>query len=265
MARIGETRRIAYLTVLAGAAILLATCGRTSTSIGTGAAPPSTAAPPAAPAPPPPARPTPEPATPEPALRTLGPGSRGRAVAELQQALADSTYDPGEVDGVFGTQTQHAVLAFEKVNGLELDGIAQRREVESILRRRPPAAPVRAPEKYVDVDVRRQVLFEVERGVVTHTLPVSTGNGDYYQSTSGIAVAHTPRGSFTIHSKIAGWRVGYLGAMYYPSYFSNGYAVHGSESVPPYPASHGCVRIPMHSTIGFFERNPIGTPVYVHD
>lgn len=258
-----RTRRVAALAGLAGAALLLTTCGRTSTSIGTGAGWRPTATPSVTS--PRPDRATPEPATAKPAFRTLGPGSRGREVAQLQEALVDATYDPGEVDGAFGTQTQHAVLAFEKVNGFQPDGIAQPREVAAILERRPPAAPGRAPEKYVDVDIRRQVLFEIEHGVVTHTLPISTGNGAYYQSTSGAAVAHTPRGTFTIYSKIAGWRVGYLGAMYYPSYFSNGYAVHGSESVPPYPASHGCVRIPMHSTIGFFERNPIGTPVYVHD
>ena len=28
-------------------------------------------------------------------------------------------------------------------------------------------------------------------------------------------------------------------------YFTGGYAIHGNPSVPPYPASHGCVRVPM--------------------
>jgi lipoprotein-anchoring transpeptidase ErfK/SrfK len=51
--------------------------------------------------------------------------------------------------------------------------------------------------------------------------------------------------------------------MYYPSYFSGGYAIHGSPSVPAGPVSHGCVRIPMSAAIGFFQRNPVGTPVTV--
>ncbi|MFN2595070.1 MAG: hypothetical protein ABR579_09310 [Actinomycetota bacterium] len=41
--------------------------------------------------------------------------------------------------------------------------------------------------------------------------------------------------------------------------------MHGEPEVPPYPVSHGCVRIPMYVTKGFYYRNPIGTPVYVHD
>ena len=53
--------------------------------------------------------------------------------------------------------------------------------------------------------------------------------------------------------------------MYHPSYFSSGYAVHGSESVPAYPASHGCVRIPMFAAKEFSRMAPVGTLVIVHD
>ena len=82
---------------------------------------------------------------------------------------------------------------------------------------------------------------------------------------SGPAVAHTPRGRFEILQKVEGWKISYLGAMYYPSYFYDGYAIHGSASVPSYPASHGCIRIPMQSAPAFFDRNPIGTAVFIHD
>ena len=37
-----------------------------------------------------------------------------------------------------------------------------------------------------------------------------------------------------------------LGRLYNPVYFNGGIAVHGAGSVPNHPASHGCVRIPMH-------------------
>jgi len=37
-----------------------------------------------------------------------------------------------------------------------------------------------------------------------------------------------------------------LGKLYNPVYFVGGIAVHGAPSVPNRPASHGCVRIPMH-------------------
>ena len=51
-------------------------------------------------------------------------GSRGTAVSNLQQRLKDLGYSIGKVDGIFGSQTQNAVKAFQKDNGLVADGIA---------------------------------------------------------------------------------------------------------------------------------------------
>ena len=197
--------------------------------------------------------------------RELTVGMKGPDVRAIQTALASATYDPGPRDGSFGYMTQHAVFAFEKVKGLERDGVVTVKEAKMIERSGRPATPAYGASTFVDVDITRQVLFEVVDGKVTHTLPISTANGATYQSRSGLAIASTPRGEFSIYSKTSGWRESYLGSLYSPSYFYGGYAIHGSTSVPPYPASHGCVRIPMHSTAGFFERNPVGTTVYVHD
>jgi lipoprotein-anchoring transpeptidase ErfK/SrfK len=47
-------------------------------------------------------------------------------------------------------------------------------------------------------------------------------------------------------------------------YFTGGYAVHGNPSVPPYPASHGCVRVPMWIADWMFETNDYGETVYVY-
>jgi lipoprotein-anchoring transpeptidase ErfK/SrfK len=73
----------------------------------------------------------------------------------------------------------------------------------------------------------------------------------------------TPTGRFTIYAKIAGWHESYLGWMYYPSYFEGGYAIHGDTYVPPFPVSHGCIRMPDWLAVGFWSRNHIGTPVIV--
>ena len=53
--------------------------------------------------------------------------------------------------------------------------------------------------------------------------------------------------------------------LYYPVYFMVGTAIHGSESVPAKPASHGCVRIPMFAAKQFYADTPLDTPVIVHD
>jgi PKD domain/L,D-transpeptidase catalytic domain len=51
---------------------------------------------------------------------------------------------------------------------------------------------------------------------------------------------------------------------YCPSYFLRGFAVHGYPDVPPYPASHGCTRIPMWIAQTVYEEIPDGSAVYVY-
>jgi len=196
---------------------------------------------------------------------TLRRGSSGSEVAYLQKALRFTSYPSGAVDGSFGEATQQAVYAFEKVHNLARDGVVPPWQMSEIASGRRPRAPKRSPEDFVDVDISRQVLFEVRDGKVRHTVPISSGNEEYYTVDGETYKAHTPRGSFSIYRKIRGTRVSRLGELYYPSYFVGGYAIHGSKSVPTYPASHGCVRIPMYLHKKFFYRNPIGMPVFVHN
>ena len=51
-------------------------------------------------------------------------GSRGDAVRRLQELLHKKGFDCGAVDGIFGSKTYAAVMAFQKANGLGADGIA---------------------------------------------------------------------------------------------------------------------------------------------
>lgn len=67
---------------------------------------------------------------PAPALRTrapvrrIGPQSSAEDVADLQRLLKHAGFDPGEVDGKFGRRTRRAVEAFQKANGIKVDGKA---------------------------------------------------------------------------------------------------------------------------------------------
>jgi len=83
-------------------------------------------------------------------------------------------------------------------------------------------------------------------------------------STAGIAGFSTPEGRFAIYEKRTGWDHSPLGVLWNPMYFTGGYAVHGNPSVPPYPASHGCVRVPMWIADWMFETNDYGETVYVY-
>ena len=55
---------------------------------------------------------------------TLRPGDKGESVRQLQQRLTELGYDPGIVDGIYGSATTAAVKRFQKDNGLQADGIA---------------------------------------------------------------------------------------------------------------------------------------------
>jgi peptidoglycan/xylan/chitin deacetylase (PgdA/CDA1 family)/lipoprotein-anchoring transpeptidase ErfK/SrfK len=196
---------------------------------------------------------------------TLRAGDTGPEVGYLQKTLNSISYPAGRQDSSFGYETQQAVYAFEKVKGLTRDGVVTPQQMAQIAVSTRPVVPKRGPRRFVDVDISRQVLFEVKDRRVTHTLPISSGNEEYYTVDGKTYKAHTPRGSFHIERKIAGVRVSRLGKLYDPSYFVGGFAIHGSQSVPVYPASHGCVRIPMYVRKAFFRRTPIGKAVFVHD
>jgi lipoprotein-anchoring transpeptidase ErfK/SrfK len=48
------------------------------------------------------------------------------------------------------------------------------------------------------------------------------------------------------------------------NYFIRGYAIHGYASVPTYPASHGCLRVPIPNARQIFDWVDIGDPIYVY-
>lgn len=51
-------------------------------------------------------------------------GSTGSVVSQIQQKLSSWGYYSGSVDGIYGSGTEKAVRAFQKKNGLTVDGIA---------------------------------------------------------------------------------------------------------------------------------------------
>ena len=193
-------------------------------------------------------------------------GSSGPAVTALQLRLAALRYDPGPADGSFGPQTHHAVVAFQKVHGLARDGV-----VGPITRGRLASPSTPAPRHprggiSIEVDLAKQVLYVFSNGTVSRIVPVSTANGELYESGGTWRRAVTPRGSFAVQRYIPGWRQSYLGLLWRPMYFYGGYAIHGSTSVPPYPASHGCIRTPMASQDRLIGSGllALGRPVYVY-
>jgi lipoprotein-anchoring transpeptidase ErfK/SrfK len=102
-------------------------------------------------------------------------------------------------------------------------------------------------------------------GTITRIVPVSTGSGRRYNEKGNRGLAYTPKGRFRIYGKVSGWKTSPLGLLYYPSYFSDGLAIHGNPSVPSQPASHGCIRVPMFAAREISQMLPVGTIVIIYD
>ncbi len=191
-------------------------------------------------------------------------GSKGDDVKAMEVKLADLKFDAGKTDGVFDAATGHAVMAFQKVTGMNRSGKATPDVIEAIAKAGEPAPmlPDGGPNR-VEIDLPKQVLQVYKGGALLKVLSVSTGNNKKYCVEGQCDVAVTPGGSFKVNRKIRGIRVSRLGELFNPLYFNGGIAMHGSASVPAFPASHGCVRIPMNSSLWLFDNVPSGTPVYV--
>ena len=186
-------------------------------------------------------------------------------IETAERRLAELGYWTGNIDGELDSSTRYAVTAFQKAEGRNRTGKLTRDEYAAILLSR-PLLPRESHHAHVEVDLGRQILIRVDdEGKVSHILPISSGNGEFFTSEGYTRRAVTPVGRFTVYNKIKGWRKSPLGLLYYPNYIVGGIAIHGSLSVPMRPASHGCIRIPMFAAEEFSRLTPIGTVVVVHD
>ena len=183
---------------------------------------------------------------------------------EAERGLRELGYWTGPVDGVFDTASRSALIAFQKWEGRTVNGRLTRDELEAIRDGEAPQARDGSYE-HVEVDLERQVLLLIGRQGDIRVLPVSTGSGKSFVSDGQTSVAYTPRGRFVVYDKTFGWEDGALGSVYYANYISGGVAIHGYESVPTQPASHGCIRIPMFAAREVSKLLPLGTIVLVYD
>lgn len=193
-------------------------------------------------------------------------GDKGEDVLALQKRLSAAGYWLGRPDGVFGGLTVQAVYAVQKAAGLGRDGVVGPRTMKAVTDEVRPH-PRTTSGNAVEIDLQRQIIMIVRGGRLTYTLNTSTGSGRMYQTAGGgTAVAHTPTGNYAVIWQIDGPDNAPLGLLWRPKFFTGGYAVHGSGSVPPYPASHGCARVsnPAMDMIWANGLMPVGTKVLVY-
>jgi hypothetical protein len=204
--------------------------------------------------------------------RTLGDGVTGNDVRRLQTRLVELGFNPGPVDGQYGSMTTQSVWAYEKlVLQTPRTEVTGRVTPEMWSGMQDPIAvkPRRSTgglADHVEIYLPEQVMVVFHGDVPVLVTHISTGELDpdgspaaycdeaTINERNGVALeepvtgiscgeAKTPGGVFTIKRMVQGKRVSALGGMNNPVYFNYGIAIHGADNVPLEPASHGCIRI----------------------
>jgi peptidoglycan hydrolase-like protein with peptidoglycan-binding domain len=181
---------------------------------------------------------------------SAGPGSSGPVVRLLQSRLAALHYVVPRT-GVYDAGTGRAVMAWRKVAGKSRTIYATSDVFAGLLKGR-GVFKVRHPRdgRHVEARLNSQVLALIDRGKVQRI----------YQISSGAPATPTVRGKFRVYLKTPGTNAK---GMLDSNYFIRGYAIHGYASVPPYNASHGCLRVPMANARSIYDWLRIGDVVWV--
>jgi len=151
----------------------------------------------------------------------------------------------------FGGKTARGVLAYRKVNGMARSFRAGKGLVERVFSAR-GAYRVRHPGagQHLEAPLSKQVLVFAKGDEPVAVYPISSGKSS------------TP--TVTGHFHFIRQEPGYNShGMYYSFYFYGGYAVHGYESVPDYPASHGCLRTFIADQPEIFNRIHYGEDIFI--
>ena len=157
------------------------------------------------------------------------------ATKRLQMRLIKLGYlIPGDADGRFGPETSDAILAFQKWERLSRTGVVNgptRTRLASAVRPTPISRTVSG--KRAEILLGRQVALLIRNNRVVRAISVSTGKPS----------TPTPPGSYRVYAKIPRWwSTPFREWLPWALPFVGGIAFHEFQVVPPYPASHGCVR-----------------------
>ncbi|MCE1179399.1 MAG: L,D-transpeptidase family protein [Micrococcales bacterium] len=200
------------------------------------------------------------------AFATLKPGMKSAAVRDLQIRLARLGYWLGAADSAYGHLTTQAVMAIQGAAGVARDGICGPVTWSKVVAGVRPTARSRSG-KVIEVDKYRQIIKFVVNGRLYITIHTSTGSNQRYYSGGAWHTAYTPTGHFRVFRQVNAWDKSPLGELYRPKYYYGGYAIHGSLSIPGYPASHGCCRVSTGAMNLFWGTSypiQIGTAVWVY-
>ena len=190
-----------------------------------------------------------------PPIPTAEKGPKLPGTRQIQTRLAELRYLPANaVDGIAGYQTQQAVIAFQAWEGLDRDGVVGPITSAALASAHRPRPHHGGPSRRIEVYRDKGVALLIRGGRTVRAIHVSAGKPS----------TPTPSGTYQVFRKeLQSWSVPFSTWLPYASYFNAGIAFHEYPDVPPYPASHGCVRVPAPEAKRVYGFAKIGTTVVV--
>jgi len=181
---------------------------------------------------------------------SLRQGKCGPVVVAFKKAMRKLGYVAND-GSCFGGKTARGVLAYRKVNGMAANFHAGKGLLKRAFAGR-GGYDVRHPGagRHVEVPLGKQVLVFAKGDEATAIYPISSGKSSTPTVTGHFEFIRTEPG-YNSHG------------MYYSFYFYGGYAVHGYESVPDYPASHGCIRTFIADQPEIYNRIEFGEDIFI--
>ncbi len=183
---------------------------------------------------------------------SVGFGAGGLMVDLLQQRLAAlHIYLPQT--GVFDEQTALALDAYHRLIGWGEGNLSADPHTIADLLNGAGAFHVRYPGdgKHVEGDLGTQLLALIYGSHVYRIYPISSGKPS----------TPTVLGRYRVYSQVPGYLPD---GMYFSSFFTGGYAIHGYNPAPDYPASHGCMRLPIIDAVSVYDWLRLGDRVDVY-
>lgn len=167
-----------------------------------------------------------------------------------QRLLALHLYMPQS--GVWDLQTQLAIEAYHRLLGRGTSAVLDPATLSDLLAGKGRFA-VRFPHngRHAEGNLTLQLLALVDGSQVQDIYPMSSGK----PSTPTIL------GNYRVYLRTPGYLPD---GMYYSDFFIRGYAIHGYDPAPNYPASHGCMRLPISDAISAFDWLALGDWVDVY-
>jgi hypothetical protein len=188
------------------------------------------------------------------AWRRVAVGTKGAYAHILLQRLAALRFRVPGISWTISTAAGDSIVAFQKAYGLPrtyvFDGADWRKlDTAKLIKVR-----YKSPATHIEIDKTRQILMIVKAGKPYGIIPVSTG-----------ATGNTPVGRFHILRKAPSTTT-WLGSaiLWRTMDFYRNFAMHGYPVVPPYPASHGCVREPIWVADWTYRHSWVGETVYIY-